>query len=610
MIDYCTETAGRAAEPAFIHALGNGKICAYCCGIEIFKWFGLPYSMPAALSVEPDFSCECRTAGQYGVFTHTLSCGAQVRDFAAAGESCIIREVETPVPLHFRLRAKAGVERKALPLSSEAAWADAFRVPAGTWFYFDIYAFPTESWFFVLAEGNCERTEEGLRCLPGKSRIYLLAAQYPENIFPFIRKIFRSGVEAERERARTEDSWKGLFSSARLPVAESHPEYGRLRRCLDDVLYTVFSQTDEKGRVLAGHHFQMNYVRDMFGVAKLLGLVGLTGAAADILEAHYQVFLARGSIPNAVAPDIGVYHVHENDGAEIPSYIVLQAFDYWESGGERENMERWRPMLKACLRRTDAEIRGGTVPFNGDETYVAGGLLGREALNDGSFEATLLHIAACEKYRNYYAADAEEQKILLRAEKLRAAFLDSFRMEDGTLAVNAPDGAAARGERRGVCESCGKYGFCIENENGRYVCADCLAKGLPLADRRRYVLPAAILTDEFASNLLTEEEKGKTVARLLDNLRRTGKIPSAGKNDTTVGYEFGYFLLAAAREGDSSAEELYRRTMRLWENSGTGSWAEMYEGERPLLQHTLFRPWESCINLYASIKYANREGKE
>ena len=176
--------------------------------------------------------------------------------------------------------------------------------------------------------------------------------------------------------------------------------------------------------------------------------------------------------------------------------------------------------------------------------------------------------------------------------------------------ANVTNGAAARGERRGVCESCGKYGFCIENENGRYVCADCLAKRLPPADRRRYVLPAAILTDEFASNLLTEEEKGKTVARLLDSLRRTGKIPSAGKNDTTVGYEFGYFLLAAAREGDSSAEELYRRTMRLWENSGTGSWAEMYEGERPLLQHTLFRPWESCINLYASIKYANREGKE
>ena len=34
----------------------------------------------------------------------------------------------------------------------------------------------------------------------------------------------------------------------------------------------------------------------------------------------------------------------------------------------------------------------GMLPFNGDETYVAGGILPRFALNDGSAEATLLFI--------------------------------------------------------------------------------------------------------------------------------------------------------------------------------------------------------------------------
>ena len=41
------------------------------------------------------------------------------------------------------------------------------------------------------------------------------------------------------------------------------------------------------------------------------------------------------------------------------------------------------------------------MPFDGDETYVAGGLLPRSALNDGSAEATLLFLESGKKLVNW-----------------------------------------------------------------------------------------------------------------------------------------------------------------------------------------------------------------
>ncbi len=62
------------------------------------------------------------------------------------------------------------------------------------------------------------------------------------------------------------------------------------------------------------------------------------------------------------------------------------------------------PMLDWAFESQKKYLVDGMLPFNGDETYVAGGLLPRSTLNDGSAEATMLFVESGQQFLEWASA--------------------------------------------------------------------------------------------------------------------------------------------------------------------------------------------------------------
>jgi hypothetical protein len=157
-------------------------------------------------------------------------------------------------------------------------------------------------------------------------------------------------------------------------------------------------QQSAEGAVLAGHAYHMAYVRDQYGVGRGLLALGLTSAARKILEFYWSVWQRHGVIHNAQAAGVdGVFHVHENDDVEITGYLIRQAFDLAHASGDTVFLDAIFPMLEWAWQAQKKHLVQGMLPFNGDETYIAGSMLPRHTINDGSAEATLLFIDGGER---------------------------------------------------------------------------------------------------------------------------------------------------------------------------------------------------------------------
>jgi hypothetical protein len=86
---------------------------------------------------------------------------------------------------------------------------------------------------------------------------------------------------------------------------------------------------------------------------------------------------------------------------EIPGYLIMGAFEILASTRGDRYVEKIFPMLEWAWEVQKKNLILDMLPFDGDETYVAGGLLPRSALNDGSAEATLLFLESGRKLVNW-----------------------------------------------------------------------------------------------------------------------------------------------------------------------------------------------------------------
>ena len=122
------------------------------------------------------------------------------------------------------------------------------------------------------------------------------------------------------------------------------------------------------------------------------------------------------------------------------------------------------------------------LPFNGDETYVAGGFLPRTALNHGSFEATMLFIEGGKRYLAQRRTEEKEDWICQAKEALADAerqFEDNFRRKDGYIANSLArlEGLTEPAYRHGMCPNGDTFGWLKRVGEGIYVCPHCLAAG-------------------------------------------------------------------------------------------------------------------------------------
>jgi len=642
---------GKDKNDGSVHAVGNGRMLVYENGPNIIKMYPGPYSTPSILNLDLDNSDGIETGSSrepgtaiwtHQVFRNGKPLGTFI-DFVDSESPCMIRHFKLSEAIRFHLLLTGNAE-----VISTTGLADPkggnrrllLMVPAGTIFY-QKYAYPRPLYHQIAIRGNAEieqfkgkKGEFIITVKPGESDLYFAGGpEYPQTV--------NSAEEVQKLTfdkllQRTRNWWK-VFTAARTDFEHQLPANlpfrEKLLQLIDDVSVMIKTQQAQEGSVMAGYPYPLGYVRDQYGVSRGLLALGYSKEAKSILEFYRKIWQKTGEIHNAQGIGIdGVFHIHENDQVETPGYLIIQAFDLLAKTGDEKYMEMLFPMLEWCLEVQKKNLVGGMLPFNGDETYVAGGFLPRSALNDGSAEATMLFIDGGEKmvnwskkHKKWSSEKLENERIIL--EKTRKLFRENF-WKNGQLNTNNPGRVnltTIPRFRHGVCERLGPD--CIvsgskgpggidwteRDINNRYQCPVCLALGaLPKVEPHTYTLISVSLTPLFMhSTLLKNEELKPVVERVYDKFEKTGVLSTVfdsttiQKSKRTVGYDYGLLLYSMLETGMENSEKVYLKTLSVADSAGV--WSEYYNDHLP--EGTRYRPWESAINIEALIKFANQYKK-
>ena len=637
---------GNGKDDSSVHAMGNGKMVVYENGPNIINLYPAPYSSPSLLKLDIIDSasietCSSREQGT-AIWTHQVfksgkSIGTFV-DFVDSELPCMIRHFKLTETISFHLKFENYVEviAKSENINSNEPNGNlVLMVPSGTIFY-QKYAYPRPLYSQIAWQGKAKveqiinkKSEYIITLYPGESELYFAGGpEYPQTIKNSEEV---QSLAYDKLLVRTRNWWKA-FTAGRTDFEHQFPNNLPLRQKLlqtiDDVSVMIRTQQAQEGSVMAGYPYPLGYVRDQYGVSRGLLALGYSQEAKNILDFYWNIWQKYGEIHNAQGIGIeGVFHIHENDEVETPSYLIIQAFDLQEKTGDTKFIEIIFPMLEWCWDVQKKHLVRGMLPFNGDETYVAGGFLPRSALNDGSAEATMLFIDGGEKLLNWIkkhekwsSVKLDKERIVL--DKTKNIFRKNF-WEEGHLITNNPERINLINIprfRHGVCERSGpdcivsnKKGFSgidwtERDKNNRYQCPACLALGpLPKVEPFSYNLISVSLTPLYIHSFLFKAEELKPfVKKVYDQYEKTGILSSifdstgSEKNKRTVGYDYGFLLYAMLETGTWKSETIYRKTLSVVDS--TGVWSEYYNDHIP--QGTRYRPWESAINIEALIKFA------
>lgn len=615
-----------------VHCLGNGRLCVYGQGPNLIQLFGPGYSTTniGGMALEPGVAtCASRRVPGAAIWEHRIcengAVVSVITDFVDCELPCFIRQVNTAAPITFVFHPESGlrvVHQEGSFGKAPAKGSLLVETPIGRpCVPFGNYPIPFAffhqfSWRDnVTGNYDAAKREASFVFGPGKGTLFVTGG--PELDACLAHMDAALSTDYGSLLARTRSWWadftaKGRDFGRELPAGI--PQRGRLVQVLDDTAVQIKAQQSVEGGILAGYPYHLGYVRDQYGTSRGLAALGHMEMCRDVLDFYFRVYDKFGAIHNAQAFGIpGLFHVHENDEVEITGYITLQAFDYLARTGDDAYLKRIFPLLDWAWTVQQRHLVKGMLPFNGDETYVAGGILPRSALNDGSAEATMLFLdsgamladfADKERVWNKERVDKARQTI----QEVRGSFRGNF-WRDERFITNNPDRCADDARlpttRHGVCESCNTVQWTLRTATGHYVCVDCVNKlPLPKVEPKVYTLQSVSLTPfYFHSPLFTQDELRPQVAAILQAYKENGNLPSRPDSDVSVGYDYGLVLYALTELGDPMAKDLYDKTLSLADD--TGAWAEYYRDHRPF--NTRCRPWESAINVEALLHWIEKE---
>lgn len=620
-----------ATDEGSLHCLGNGRLCAFEQGPEVVQIFGPPYSTSSFLQlrIKPGQAIQCESEREPGaaIWTHRLSAGGagvgRLTDYVDSKRPCFVREIELEVPLTLKLDVELDIRTVAnttrFPAQAPVAGL-LFTAPAGRYMYND-YSVPFEVNIQFVALGNVEIEFAGIagqwnvRLGAGKSTLLFVGGPDYPDVISHTEAMLAQPAPASLERTR---AWWQAFTERRHDftrlIPPGAPERERLLQVIDDTAVLLRVQQSEGGGLLGCHPIHLAYVRDQYGASRCLLRLGYLEEAWAILEDYWCIWNRRGRLNTAHGNGLdSVVHMHENDDVEITGYLIIQAFEYLRASGDEAALRRILPMLEWAWEAQKKHLAGDMLPFNGDETYVAGGILPREVLNDGSAETTLLFITGGERLLGWVDREglwgeervAKDLGLLVR---VRENYRKNF-VEDGRLLANSPARRALLKLprfRHGVCEGCLRFGWNEKTETDRYLCPVCLGRvALPAAAPVRYCLqPVTLMPLYLGSPLFSREEVAALAGQILSDYKATGKLPSRPDGEVSVGYDYGLLLYTLAELGDPLAGEIYGRMLGLVDPAG--AWVEYYRGERPAGMRC--RAWEGGVNLEAALRHVAPEG--
>jgi hypothetical protein len=386
-----------------------------------------------------------------------------------------------------------------------------------------------------------------------------------------------------------------------------------------DVL--IAAQQSAEGGVVAGHNYCLAYVRDQYGTSRGLLALGRTAEARAILEFHRHIHERHGCIHNAQSIyEPTTFHVHENDAVEMTGYLIIQAFDYLDATGDADFVRTLAPLLEWAFASQERCLTAGMLPFNGDETYVAGGIIPRTVLRHGSAEATALFTAGGRRLVPWLRAQGFWGELRATAAAARVAEAESgYRANfvvDGRLLVNNPTLAELQPAprfRHGVCLGTpvgphpGWFGWTEHYPpDGRYLCPECLARATPQpTPPQRHYLASVALTPLLVGWpwCSAAEARAQVETAFCGFCDAKGRFTPCAEGRSFPGYELGVLLYGIAAVGHPASTEVAHALLAL--RDPTGAWVEYYAQGQP--RGTRARPWESALNLVGLARAATAQ---
>ncbi len=616
--------SGRAFGP--VHSLGNGRMAVYGRGPDLTEVY-CPYTSPVLLQafLEPADGqappLECVTGGSIGsgIYRHRLE-----RNGVAIADMDDTMHPDWPA---FRRRIRplgetAGVasfrldwlhpHHRALQVDLEGRDIRiSFEILPGAPLFFHTIA-DARYGTVVL------RSPDPIRLVPAGDRSLQLVVDAPLEILilsgpdvPSVDAALAACLslgDADWE-ALDRDRFRRILADRRaLPPM---PDW--MEEVVADVERLVLTQQSEDGGLPSANTLPFGYSRDNYGAGRGLLALGHFAAARAILEFRLRKWRLFGDFRNAEAMGaLAPRHPSEEPRVEQTSYMAVLARDYWMATGDDSFIDLSFPMLKDILLAQVPLARHGMLPFNGDETYIAGLFLPRSCLHHGSAEATLLFLLAGEWLLDWAAPrrpQADLEPLRQACADIRSRFREWF-LVDGVLVANRPERMGI-GElptrRHGVCEEGMRRGelhdtWLTLDETGHYNCPRCTAdggfRGLPALGPVE-IPSVSLLPAYLGTDLLAPEEILSTCRRIL---------ASVSPLDRCVGYDPPLLLYALCACGGSEDEIAQTVDRVLGLRDAGGSFHEYYDGGKPVADCNRHRPWESGYALDALLM-AGRLGR-
>lgn len=636
--------SNKGIDDGSIFPIGNGEILIYEKGPNIINVFGPPYSAPSnpqiyfdeekrTLKVESKREKNTAIWHHYVYMDDTLI--AQMMDYIIPDKGVFIREMDVKKELNFKVGAPSpntySMKNYFSYLKDVKAKAVLIKTLKGSTFFAND-PIAEEHSLFIVATGNIDMPDSingtfNIKIKPGKSSLILSGSKTLPQTVANTESVLVNTKSPWLEQSRK--YWHD-FSSRRLKfesmIPAGHPLKDTLLDAIDGVSVLIKCQQSSTGGVMAGHFYNLAYVRDQSGVLRGLLALGYTPEAKAILNFWIRKFNLFGNLVNAEGMGNDVARLFFiNDEVEVPAYIIQNCFEYYDYTKDNAFLKQSFPMMEWAFEIQLKHLVEGMTEFSGDETYIAGGAFPGGLVYQGSAESTLLFITGGEKLLAWAAKQGLWKGAKLENYRQKVAFArkkykDNF-MDAGKLYANNPLREKIAGMPRF------RFGYCevhsekqktpnmtwVEKEpKGRYICADCRTKELPeynLDREKLYSLNSVNLIPLYIkSDLFTTKEIEAIVKPGIELFKTTGFVPSNVEGNRSLGYDYGLFLYNMVKLNDPLKEQMLRKTLSVLDP--TGAWVEYYDNDKPF--NCRSRPWESAINIEAVIEYikSQKSGKK
>ncbi len=593
-------------------AIGNGRVLAYLAGPNVATMYGPEYSSPALAELE----WVQPITEQWNEFVSVDRSWC----FTMAETTLSVFAEETEPALTYRWTGAGAEAVLKIDPTAESPTADGQRwfelpdesghiaeVPPGRPIF--VYPSPRSRYVALMGDGIASRHD------PAEPRLLTIELRADSGWFSIIAA--DSFEEAEnaanrmgRETIDSREDHATQARSARVAAIDAttalRPEMRAMGRQAADQLLAQQSVT---GGFIAGDRYPLSYLRDQYGTSVGLLSLGLIESVRRNILYRFDKWRRYGDLANAEAmSDDQIRHVHENDEVEQTGYFVMLVMDYVDRSADLELLREVAPLLEWCLTRQSAHLADGALPFNGDETYIAGSVLPRWAIEDGSLEATILYAESIRRLRSYRTIPVilgfPWELFDHDLEQMGHEFARNF-VHDGRLVTNSLRRRTTNREpayRTGVCEGCGRFPLSLRrNESVRFVCYQCTSKRLESRPEVEFSISSTTLIGAlFSSPFITPELLGTATDSAFNRWQAVGYLPSDSSSTFSVGYDEG-LLLRALIPGDRDranrvAGALTKRLDRY------GTWAEYYDENGP--RGSRCRPWETGMNIAALIQHS------